>query len=252
MASEKITLYIDPLQIKAQKDNNYGLYLAKKVNGLFTVIWQSRSPVAKVGIPSYEYKNDFDITIPSYNVNYGNVTTVDGAISFTSVGKNQPIEVGQTVELDANGLFGTPKNDGTPGVITIKNQLAYNPHEILSDENGNVIFVNVASGMDIGMADLTPVDTYQLWFDNLQDTGTIIAHNVSNPGVVVFHGGTSEKTITYNASGGWEDGPPASTIAIGFKGDERVELGERRHAGEGGADGEACQHAHHAALRSPA
>ena len=233
MAAEKITIYIDPAQIKAQKQNNYSLYLAKKVNGVFTVIWQSKGPVATVNNPSYEYKNEFDITIPNYNVNFGNVAVVDGAVTFTSGGKNTSVEVGQTVNLDVNGLFSVPKNDGKPGIITIHNSLAANPHEILSDASGNVLFVNVASGMDIGDADLTPIDTYQIWFDSYQDTGTIIAHNVSTPATVVFDGGTIEKTISYSASGQWQDGPPASKLFIGADQDHVAALQAGADAGEG-------------------
>jgi len=218
MAAETIFVYIDETQLAAQKDNKYSLYLAKKVNGVFTVIWQSKGPQATVGNPSYEYKNQFDTTIPGYNVNYGNVTQSQGGVSFTSSGKNMPIEVGQTVVLDANGIFGAPNNNGKPGVITIHNSLQGNPHEILSDQGGNVLFVNVASGMDIGDADLTPVDTYQIWFDNYQDAGTIIAHNVSNSATVVFAGET-EKSIYYNQSGVWQDGsPPSLKLFIGSTG----------------------------------
>jgi|SRR6188474_2877097 hypothetical protein len=48
MAAETITVYIDPAQLAAQKRNNYNLYLAKMVNGQFTVIWQSMGPIATV------------------------------------------------------------------------------------------------------------------------------------------------------------------------------------------------------------
>jgi hypothetical protein len=111
--------------------------------------------------------------------------------------------------------------------------LAANPHEILSDANGNVLFVNVASGMDIGDADLTPIDTYQIWFDSYQDTGTIIAHNVSTPATVIFDGGTIEKTITYSASGQWQDGPPPSKLFIGTNQDHVAALQAGADAGEG-------------------
>jgi hypothetical protein len=219
MAAETITVFIDPAQVKAQKNNNYSLYLAKKVNGVFVVIWQSKGPVATVNSPSYEYQNTFQIQIPSYNVNYGSVTTDQGNVSFTSGGQNQSIELGQSVQLNSYGLFSTPTNDGTAGEITIQNQLQANPNAILSDAKGNVIFVNTASGMDIGPAYLTPIDTYQLWFDNYQDTGTIIAHNASKIGTVVFDGGTANKVISYDSSGTWLDGPLSSKMTVGFDDD---------------------------------
>jgi hypothetical protein len=214
MAAEKITVYIDPQQLEAQKANHYSLLLAKMVNGQFTVIWQSRGAVATVNNPAYEYKNDFAIEVPSYEVNYGTVTTIDGSVTFEAGGLAQSIDIGQTVELDANGLFGTPSNQGAVGEITIVNSLEGNPHAILLDDTGNPIFVNTQSGMDIGKATLTPIDTYQLWFDNYQDTGTIIAHNVSNAATVSFGGGTTDMVVSYNAAGAWQKGPLSQAIAL--------------------------------------
>lgn len=212
MSAETIIVYIDPSQLAAQKNNNFSLYLAKKVNGEFTVIWQSKGPVATVNTPSYEYMNTFDIAVPSYQVNYGNVSQSDGTVTFTSSGDPVGMNIGQIVSLDKNGIFGTPLNGGTPGVLLVNNALAGNPHEALNDSDGNPIFVNVESGMDIGQAELTPIDEYQIWFDNFQETGTIIAENVSKAMIVTFAGGTSSQTISYNVNGQWQNGklPPAT------------------------------------------
>ena len=73
--------------------------------------------------------------------------------------------------------------------------------------------------MDIGTATLTPIDTYQIWFDNLQETGTIIAHNVSNAATVTFSGGTTNQVISFNAAGTWQNGPLAQTFDLGAAGD---------------------------------
>lgn len=207
MASETIIVQIDQKQLAAQKNNKYSLYLAKKVNGVYTVIWQSMGPLATVGNPSYEASNTFNIAIPAYQINYTNVPIVQGSITFTSSGSPVDLALGQSVILDQNGIFGTATNTGTVGELTVQNSLAGNPHEILNDSNGNPIFVNIASGMDLGPATLTPIDEYQVWFGNLQDTGTIIANNVSNPGTVTFSGGTDTMTISYNSASVWQSGP---------------------------------------------
>ena len=49
----KITIVIEEKQLVEQKANNFSLYLAKKVNNSFTVIWQSKGAKATVGEPSY-------------------------------------------------------------------------------------------------------------------------------------------------------------------------------------------------------
>ncbi|MCF3642306.1 hypothetical protein LXM94_20250 [Rhizobium sp. TRM95111] len=215
MPSETIIAYIDPAQIAAQKNNQFSLYLAKKVNGQFTVIWQSMGPIATVNTPSYEYENTFNIAVPSYQVNYGNVTISEGTVSFTSAGDPVNMNIGQVVALDQNGVFGTPQNGGPVGALLVNNSLQGNPHEVLADSDGNPIFVNVDSGMDIGQSTLTPIDQYQIWFDNFQQTGTIIAENVSNAMIVTFDGGSLSQTISYTADGQWQQGPlPPSTVAL--------------------------------------
>ncbi|MBO6675940.1 MAG: hypothetical protein JJ908_12780 [Rhizobiales bacterium] len=217
MASEQIIVYIDTNQLAAQKANNYSLYLAKKVNGNYTVVWQSKGPLATVTNPAvYEYKNTFNITIPSYQVNYGTVTDQQGAISFSAGGKAVNIDEGQTVELNSQGIFASPTNTGTTGVITINNQLQGNPNAILNDNEGNTIYVNDYSGMDVGQSTLTPIDEYQIWFDSYQNTGTIIAHNVSNAGTVTFSGGVASQTISYTSEGQWVAGdlPSSSDVDL--------------------------------------
>jgi hypothetical protein len=214
MASQTIIVQIDEQQLAAQKNNNYSLYLAKMVNGVYTVIWQSMGPVATVGNPSYEPSNVFNIAIPNYQINYTNVPIVQGSITFTSSGNPVPIALGQSTNLDKNGLFSAATNTGTAGALTVQNSLAGNPHEILNDNNGNPIFVNVSSGMNIGTATLTPIDEYQIWFGNLQNTGTLIANNVSNPGTVTFSG-TDTQTISYTNAGTWQSGAlPGPTLAL--------------------------------------
>ncbi len=214
MAAETITVYIDPSQLVAQKENNYSLFLAKMVNGQFTVIWQAMGPVATVNAPSYEYENTFQVAAPSYQVNYGTINTSQGSTTFAAAGRRQGVEPGQTVVLDQNGIFGAPTNDGMAGEIAINNQLQGNPSAALNDEAGNPIFVNVESGMDIGETTLTPVDTYQLWFDNYQQTGTIIAFNVGNSVTVTFGGGQTNQVISFNAEGEWQDGPLATSARV--------------------------------------
>jgi hypothetical protein len=195
MAAETITVLIDPTQLTMQRESDYSLFLAKMVNGQFTVIWQALGPNA------YEYQNTFQIGVPNYQVNYGAV----GGGGFTAAGVPQAIEIGQSVALDQDGVFEAPTG-GMSGQITIFNQLPGSPNAALSDNAGHPIFVNVESGMDIGMATLAPVDTYQLWFGNDQGTGTIIAFNVSNSTTVTFGGGEANAVVSYTAQGQWQSG----------------------------------------------
>ncbi|APC17002.1 hypothetical protein BLL42_15135 [Pseudomonas frederiksbergensis] len=212
MSSNQIILYIEEDQLAAQKNNNYSLYLAKQVNGSFTVIWKSKGPVATVNTPSYQYRNTFDIATPSFNVNYTNDPVTSGDVTFTSGGKNLPISTGQKTILNPNGIFSPAQNGGVSSDILITNQLQGNPREILLDSNGNNIWVNRQSGMNIGTATLTPLNNYQLWFGNTQATGSLIAVNVSNTYAVTVKDGGSV-TLTYTNSGTWITGEPANKLS---------------------------------------
>jgi len=66
--------------------------------------------------------------------------------------------------------------------------------------------------MNIGTATLTPKDQYQLWFGNLQETGSLIAQNLSNAYVATLQNGGSI-TLTYNDSGDWVTGEPANRLS---------------------------------------
>lgn len=209
--SNKIIVFIDQDQMKAQKNNNYSLFLAKKVNKSFTVIWQSKGAKASVGVPSYEYKNQFDIDTPSYIINYTNDPIKKGDVTFMSGGKDLPIDTGKQTTLDENGIFSAVTNipdDDDDDIILVNNELQANPKEILKDSNGKNIWVNSESGMDIGTASIKPKHEYQIWFGNIQETGSLIAKNRSKVIVVKMKNG-EDKTITYNKKGEWKTGKPS-------------------------------------------
>lgn len=214
MSAETIIVQIESSQLKQQQNNNYSLYLAKKVNGAFTVIWQSLGPFPTSTNPvAYGPNNTFNIAVPSYMVNYSSEQITEGSVTAQVTGNPVVINTGQTVTLEASGLFTTPVNGGSAGVIAISNERQGNPYDVLLDNHGHPIFVN-SSGMDIGSATLTPIDTYQIWFNSYQDTGTIIASNTSNVATVTFDGTATTQTISYSSAGTWETGPLPSTMYL--------------------------------------
>jgi len=58
---------------------------------------------------------------------------------------------------------------------------------------------------------MTPKNQFQLWFGTAQAAGSLIAGNVSNSYVVTVNDGET-KTITYNDSGVWVPGEPATHL----------------------------------------
>ncbi|MHC8374422.1 hypothetical protein ACYZT2_27555 [Pseudomonas sp. MDT1-85] len=211
MSNQQIIVYIEETQLIAQKINNYSLYLARKVNDTFTVIWLSKGPKAATGQPSYQYKNIFDISSASFMVNFTNTPLQEGDITFTSGGKNLPINTGQITTLSEYGVFSPAKNGGVPGNILINNQLPAYPREILLDSTGCSIWVDCSGGMSIGATTMTPKNQFQLWFGAAQATGSLIPANVTNFYIVTVNSGETQ-TITYNDSGVWVPGEPAKRL----------------------------------------
>lgn len=211
MSNQQIIVYIEEAQLIAQKINNYSLFLAKKVNNTFTVIWLSKAPKATTGQPSYQYKNIFDISDASFMVNFTSAPLQEGDITFTSGGKNLPINTGQITTLNEYGVFSSAKNGGIPGDILINNQLPAYPREILLDSTGCSIWVDCSGGMKIGATTMTPKNQFQLWFGAAQATGSLIPADVSNFYVATVNDGESQ-TITYNDSGVWVSGEPAKRL----------------------------------------
>jgi len=219
MSAESIIVQIDSTQVAAQKQNNYSLYLAKMVNGVCNVIWQSQGPEPTAANPStYEVNNTFDITISNYMVDYATALSTQGSVTDQASGIPVKIYTGQIVTLYENGLFGSPiPNIYTPNPsesIVIVNEMQGNPHTLLLDDAGNPIFAN-SSGMDVGDEELTPIDTYQIWFGNYQDTGSIIALDMSSIGTVAFGlNSPTTQTISYTADGAWVPGGLSSTYDL--------------------------------------
>lgn len=211
MGNQQIVAYIEEDQLIAQKTNNYSLYLAKKVNNGFTVIWISKGPKATAGQPSYQYKNTVDISTLSFMVNFTNDPVQEGDITFTSGGKNLPINTGQMTTLTENGVFTPAKNGGQPADILINNQLEAHPREILLDSKGCCIWVNCADGMNIGASTMTPKNEFQLWFGAFQQMGSLIPKNISASTIVAVSDGET-KTVTYNNSGVWVPGEPDNLL----------------------------------------
>ncbi|MGE7959267.1 hypothetical protein ACQKQA_22285 [Pseudomonas sp. NPDC089530] len=211
MSNQTIIVYIEEEQLVAQKVNNQSLCLAKKVNNSFTVIWLSKPPFAAPNQPTYQYKNTLNITSNSYMVNFTNTPLQQGDVNFTSGGKNLPINTGQITTLSQYGVFTPARNGGTPGDVSINNQLPANPSEILLDSTGLNLWVNCTGGMNIGVATMTPQNEFQLWFGPTQAAGTLIPSNLSNPYVVSVNDGET-KTVTYTNSGVWVSGEPMARL----------------------------------------
>ncbi|ROL84663.1 hypothetical protein BK636_06735 [Pseudomonas chlororaphis] len=211
MSKQTIIIYIEEEQLVAQKVNNYSLYLAKKVNSSFTVIWLSKPPFATPNQPTYQYKNIFNITNDSYMVNFTNTPLQEGDVNFTSGGKNLPINTGQITTLDQYGVFSPAKNAGTPGDVSINNELLAHPSNILLDSTGLSLWVNRSGGMNIGIATMTPQNEFQLWFGPAQAAGSLIPSSLSNPYNMSVNDGET-KTVTYTNQGTWVSGEPATSL----------------------------------------
>jgi hypothetical protein len=212
--SNTITVFIEEDQIVALKTNEYSLYLAKKVNDSFTVIWIANPPFATGTDQAYQYENEYDISIPSYMVNFMTGQLDVGDVTITSGGKSCAIDLGQITTLQNTGVFTSTVNGGTVEALTIQNEMTGNPHAIVLDSQGNNIWINTASGLNIGASAMTPQLDYQFWFGPFQEAGTIIPSTISSSTVVILTEG-DDASITFTDAGTWENGEPTEKLSSG-------------------------------------
>jgi hypothetical protein len=156
------------------KKNKYSLCFAKKVNGVYNVVWSSAT--------DYLYKNTFSWT-PHYQL-FGSNSFQD-SIGVTTDTNVVPIELGMQSVLDSAGVLGDATSGGASTDITlINNYGSIHPgvSAMSTDIHGNTtttpIYVAPESILK-GSTTLTPIETVQVWFEQNIQTGTMFSDSRS-------------------------------------------------------------------------
>lgn len=157
--------------LKDLKENGYRLCFAKKVaEGDYNVVWQSYD--------KFVATNTFSWT-PMYQL-FGSNTFKDN-IEVDVSSNVVDIGIGETSLLDDNGILNQPKTKGKPTAITLDNQYgSIHPglNQVSTGINGKLICTPIyvaPKAMVSGVAELTPVESVLVWFEQNIVTSTIFS-----------------------------------------------------------------------------
>ncbi|KAK7033904.1 hypothetical protein VNI00_012528 [Paramarasmius palmivorus] len=196
MATYTLKLHIDPNQLQTMKRLNYNLCIAKKVNGVYTVVWQ--------GDQQYLVDNTFEWT-----ENY----QVFGTNTFEK--PTQDILYGQKSILNSAGVvegaIGTPN---TSGIFRVDNNyglihIGVNGKMGIHGKAGNLSPIFVSPTVVAGTATLKPINTLKIWFSTEYSTSTMI-FKADEPGIELDFTGRTSAKISYTGTPGlgkWAEVP---------------------------------------------
>ncbi|MDN7177150.1 hypothetical protein M0D69_03815 [Caballeronia sp. SEWSISQ10-4 2] len=157
--------------LKTLKTAKYKLCFAKKVaEGDYNVVWQSSD--------LYLATNTFSWT-PQYQL-FGSNTfqsniQVDVSTNIVDIG------LGETSVLDSNGILGEPKTGGDVTCVTLENDYG-NIHPGVNQLSTNIDGTQTSTPIYVapdtmvsGTAQLTPIETVLVWFEQNIQTSTIFS-----------------------------------------------------------------------------
>ncbi|TFK32233.1 hypothetical protein BDQ12DRAFT_671243 [Crucibulum laeve] len=168
MSQYTLNVEIDPGDLPILRESRSNLCIAKKVNGVYTVVWS--------GNLQYFENNAFD-WVDECQV-FGINKFKDGALANASTNM-QDIKSGQTCEMNVAGIMSEARgNTDTSGKFTVINKLG-----------------EIAFGVNAKCEDqMLPIF---VWFSVLQKTGTMMLAADSESFEAVYLGKVLERTVSY-------------------------------------------------------
>jgi len=185
MGTYSLTVNIDSTQYPVLKNSGYNLCIAKKVNGVYNVVWSGTTFL----------QNNFFQWVEDYQV-FGQLTFTPGALVRAQT-LDQDIQFGQTCVLEADGVMdsatGPIDNSGTFHVI---NDFGPIHVGVNGSIGGKFLPIYVTPAIVSGEADLSPVVTLMAWFDLELETSVMFVKAISNL-IEVKYLETTDHTVSY-------------------------------------------------------
>lgn len=175
MTTKSVDIQIAAEDFQTLKDNGYRLCFAKKVNGVYNVIWQSYD--------KYLENNTFSWT-PTFQI-FG-TNTFESNIKVKVQTNTQNISLGEQVILDENGHVGDPATGGPSTSLTLIDQYGpihpgVNQLSFGIDGQQHVSPIYVAEKQIVtGQTELTPKESVMVWFEQNVETSTMFSDSKSN------------------------------------------------------------------------
>ncbi|TFK32273.1 hypothetical protein BDQ12DRAFT_716514 [Crucibulum laeve] len=192
MAEYTLNVQIDPEDLQTLKESKYNLCIARKVNGVYNVVWS--------GDAQYLANNKFS-WVDEYQV-FGINKFKAGALVKASTNPHD-IESGQTCEMNEAGVmsdaFGSTDTSGKFKIINKFGKVSFGVNAKFGDQ---LLPIFVTPTTVLGTAMFEPITAFQVWFSLEQKTGTMILAADSEVIQVKYQGKALDRTVAYK-SGKW-------------------------------------------------
>ncbi|TFK32228.1 hypothetical protein BDQ12DRAFT_728838 [Crucibulum laeve] len=192
MSQYTLNVKIDTDDLQRLKKSGYKLCIAKKVNGIYNVVWYCE--------PHYFANNAFDWT-EEYEV-FGIKKFKEGALVKASTNPHD-IESGLTCEINESGVmsdsFGSADSSGKFKVINNFGQVSIGINAKLGDDM-LPIFVTPTTVTETALFE--PIIAVQVWFSMSQTKGMMILAADSDVMQIKYQGKVKERTVTF-VDGKW-------------------------------------------------
>ena len=172
--SKNVSIMIDLDDLAFLKTNDYALCFAKKVasgsgEGSYNVVWQS--------LTRYLAQTSFSWT-PQYSL-FGTNIFADN-VTVTAQTNQQTVGLGEQCTLDENGILGPASTGGPPTSITLNNDYdtihpALSQISVLTGVRQVTPLYVAPKAIVTGEAQLTPIDTVLVWFQQNISTSTMFS-----------------------------------------------------------------------------
>jgi hypothetical protein len=185
MGTYSLTVDIDSNQYPTLKASGYNLCIAKKVNGVFNVVWSGADFLQS---NYFEWDEKYQV--------FGQATFKSGAL-VRSQTLDQDIRFGQTCVMEANGTLDPAKGPvDQSGIFHFQNDYGIIHVGVNSMINGVFMPVFVSPAVVAGTADLEPIVSVMAWFDLKLETSVMFLAAISNSIEVTYEGSTNH-AISY-------------------------------------------------------
>ncbi|KAF9455894.1 hypothetical protein BDZ94DRAFT_1241923, partial [Collybia nuda] len=185
--STTYTLHIDldDTELATLKSSGYSLCIAKKVNNAYNVVWQGISFLSK---NTFEWTEDYAV--------FGQVDFTSGAL-VSEATNILPIALGESTELDVNGIFQDAQGSPGGGSIIVNNNYGSINLGVEAKLGGVLapIYVDQLPAV-AGTETLTPIEKVMVWFDRTLTSSTMFTSSVSLSFEIDFTGITTQ-TASY-------------------------------------------------------
>ncbi|KAF9455496.1 hypothetical protein BDZ94DRAFT_1316168 [Collybia nuda] len=194
---------LDNTQLNILQNSGFSLCIAKKVNNMYNVVWNSTSFIEK---NTFQWTEDYAL--------FGQVGFTSSAL-ISAATNILPIEFRQTADFDSNGIFQDPQDSSGDSSFSVDNN--YGPINFGVQAKLGGIFAPVyldATPEVLGQESFTPVVSVMVWFDRTLSTSTMFTSSLSRAFEIDYTGIISQ-TVSYVTDanlnyGIWVFGDPTS------------------------------------------